>query len=175
MLPKFKMRRVSFLSLSIILELNDFEVIYLKIGLERQGFFCIILFYSFQDLNVLRRIVFVIDSDTFGKKTRDIAELLYDVLVAVRSASVPLLIACNKQDLDMAKSSKAIKSLLEKELGLVCKTRNATLESTSDSQKNVILAKNGDFKWETHGKNVEFIDLTATEDGSFETLKSWTT
>lgn len=115
----------------------------------------------------------MIDSDTVGKKTRDIAELLYDVLVSICSSGVPLLIVCNKQDLDMAKSNKAIRSLLEKELGLVCKTRNATLESTSDTQKSMILAKDGNFKWETHGKTAEFIDCTATDDKSFGLVKSW--
>lgn len=123
----------------------------------------------------LRRIIFVIDSDTVGKKIRDIAELLYDVLVLIRSSATPMLIVCNKQDLDMAKSSKAIRGLLEKELGLVCKTRNATLESTSDSKKNVILAKDGDFKWDSHTKGVEFVDCTAIDDESFQTLKSWAT
>jgi signal recognition particle receptor subunit beta len=52
-------------------------------------------------LGALRRIVFVIDSDTVSKKTRDVAELLYDVLVAIRSSNTPLLVVCNKQDLDM--------------------------------------------------------------------------
>ncbi|KAI6189733.1 Signal recognition particle receptor subunit beta [Aphelenchoides bicaudatus] len=115
-----------------------------------------------KDLSALRQIIFVIDSETVSKKTRDVAELLYDVLVAIRSSGTPLLIVCNKQDLDMAKSSKAIRSLLEKELSLVCRTRNATLESTSDTQKNVILAKDGDFKWDSQPKTVDFLDCTAT-------------
>lgn len=73
----------------------------------------------------------------------------------------------------MAKSCKAIRGLLEKELSLVCKTRNATLESTSDTQKNVILAKDGDFKWDSYDKTVEFIDCTATDDESFGLVKLW--
>lgn len=52
-------------------------------------------------MGALRRVIFVIDSETVSKKTRDVAELLYDVLVAIRSSGTPLLIVCNKQDLDM--------------------------------------------------------------------------
>lgn len=68
---------------------------------------------DFQDVAEVRRVIFLVDSDTATKKARDLAELLHDILLHV-GKEVPVLVACNKQDLDTAKSSKAIKNLLEK-------------------------------------------------------------
>ncbi|KAI6236836.1 Signal recognition particle receptor subunit beta [Aphelenchoides besseyi] len=131
-------------------------------------------FWLGKEIGHLRRLMFVIDSDTFTKKARDIAELLYDVLIAMQNASkVPIMVVCNKQDLDTAKSSNAIRGLLEKELGLVSKTRNSTLESTSDTQSKTTLTNDEEFKWEKHGPTVEFVDATATEAESISNLKSW--
>lgn len=65
---------------------------------------CILVF---QSRNSLKGIVFVIDSSTFGKKSRDVAALLYDVLYESEK-KVPVLIACNKQDCSLAKSSQVL-------------------------------------------------------------------
>ena len=56
-------------------------------------------------LKQLKCIVFVVDSSTFNKKVKDVAELLYDVIYSSRSR-IPILVACNKQDIDHAKASK---------------------------------------------------------------------
>lgn len=53
----------------------------------------------------LQGVVFVVDSGTFPKTQRDVAELLYDVLLRLPK-SVPLLVACNKQDVAVAKSEQ---------------------------------------------------------------------
>uniref|UniRef100_K7GDM0 Signal recognition particle receptor subunit beta n=1 Tax=Pelodiscus sinensis TaxID=13735 RepID=K7GDM0_PELSI len=65
-----------------------------------------------------RAIVFVVDSVAFQREVKDVAEFLYQVLTdctLLRNAP-PLLIACNKQDVTMAKSAKLIQQQLEKEL-----------------------------------------------------------
>lgn len=41
---------------------------------------------------------------------------LYTILADEATASIPILIVCNKQDETLAKGSSVIKSLLEKEL-----------------------------------------------------------
>ena len=51
-------------------------------------------------------VIFVVDSSTFSKKTRDVAEFLYDALCE-SPKTVPFLVACNKQDVHLAKSSQA--------------------------------------------------------------------
>ncbi|CAF97416.1 unnamed protein product [Tetraodon nigroviridis] len=65
-----------------------------------------------------RGIVFVVDSAIFQKEVRDVAEFLYVLLTdAVIARNAPaLLVACNKQDITMAKSAKLIQQQLEKEL-----------------------------------------------------------
>lgn len=53
----------------------------------------------------LKGIICVVDSATFGKKAKDVAEFLYDVLYE-SPRRVPTLIACNKQDQSIAKSAE---------------------------------------------------------------------
>ncbi|XP_014675379.1 PREDICTED: signal recognition particle receptor subunit beta-like [Priapulus caudatus] len=117
--------------------------------------------------NTARGIIFVVDSVTAQKDMRDVAELLYNVLSDkfVSSNGIPVLIACNKQDVTMAKSAKALKPLLEKEMNMLRITRAAALESIDSSGSgSVHLGKRGkDFEF-SHlggGVKVEFCDCSA--------------
>ncbi|XP_067946550.1 signal recognition particle receptor subunit beta-like [Watersipora subatra] len=87
-------------------------------------------------LPTCRAVIFAVDSSTVVKEIKDVAECLYMVLtdIDVMKGKVPVLIACNKQDLSFPKSSQVIQSLLEKELTTVRKTRAASLESTDGSK-----------------------------------------
>lgn len=82
-----------------------------------------------------RGIVFLIDSTTVVKELKDVAEYLYTLLTEpdIQKAKVPVMIACNKQDVGFTKSATVIKSLLEKELNTVRKTRAGGLEGTDGS------------------------------------------
>ncbi len=53
----------------------------------------------------LKAVVYVVDSATFPKLCKDAAELLYDV-ICDSAVGVPILVACNKQDMPLAKSSQ---------------------------------------------------------------------
>uniref|UniRef100_A0A672FBM4 Signal recognition particle receptor subunit beta n=1 Tax=Salarias fasciatus TaxID=181472 RepID=A0A672FBM4_SALFA len=100
-------------------------------------------------------IVFVVDSAIFQKEVRDVAEFLY-VLVTdtVISRNVPdLLVACNKQDITMAKSAKLIQQQLEKELNTLRVTRSAALSSQDGSV--------GDFEFSQLPMKVEFLECSA--------------
>jgi len=80
-------------------------------------------------------IVFVVDSSTISRKTvADVAEFLYSILTdpVIFKNKPRVLIACNKQDHDMAKRQTAVKSMLETEINTVRKTRSGALESTSE-------------------------------------------
>uniref|UniRef100_A0A672F4K9 Signal recognition particle receptor subunit beta n=1 Tax=Salarias fasciatus TaxID=181472 RepID=A0A672F4K9_SALFA len=102
-----------------------------------------------------RAIVFVVDSAIFQKEVRDVAEFLY-VLVTdtVISRNVPdLLVACNKQDITMAKSAKLIQQQLEKELNTLRVTRSAALSSQDGSV--------GDFEFSQLPMKVEFLECSA--------------
>ncbi|XP_013420918.1 signal recognition particle receptor subunit beta-like [Lingula anatina] len=85
-----------------------------------------------------RGIMFVVDSASLQKDIKDVAECLYTILTDgfVSSAAVPILIACNKQDLTLAKGAKVVQKQLEKEMNTLRVTRSAALEGTSDTGNN---------------------------------------
>uniref|UniRef100_A0A667XG49 Signal recognition particle receptor subunit beta n=1 Tax=Myripristis murdjan TaxID=586833 RepID=A0A667XG49_9TELE len=112
-----------------------------------------------------RAIVFVVDSAIFQKEVRDVAEFLYFLLtdpVIIRNAPA-LLLACNKQDITMAKSAKLIQQQLEKELNTLRVTRSAALSSQDGSVGgSVYLGKKGkDFEFSQLPMKVEFLECSA--------------
>ncbi|CAL8362038.1 unnamed protein product [Merluccius merluccius] len=112
-----------------------------------------------------RAIVFVVDSAIFQKEVRDVAEFLYFLLTdAVISRNVPtVLVACNKQDITMAKSAKLIQQQLEKEMNTLRMTRSAALSSQDGSVGgSVFLGKKGkDFEFSQLPMKVEFLECSA--------------
>lgn len=86
-----------------------------------------------------RAIIFVIDSLTYQKDMKNVAEFMYNILTDVTLAqnSLPFLIACNKDDYPLAKGPTVIRSALEKELNHVRTTRSASL-STTDGHGNAL-------------------------------------
>ncbi|XP_046832602.1 signal recognition particle receptor subunit beta [Vespa crabro] len=108
-------------------------------------------------------IVFVIDSVTFQKNIRDVAEYLYNLLSDIDGhKKLPILILCNKQDQTMAKGCIVIKSLLEKELNLLRLTKTNQLEATDATSSNVFLGKsNKDFEFNHLNSKVEFAESSA--------------
>ncbi|KAK2847294.1 hypothetical protein Q5P01_010293 [Channa striata] len=112
-----------------------------------------------------RAIVFVVDSAIFQKEVRDVAEFLYVLLtdtVIFRNAPA-LLVACNKQDITMAKSAKLIQQQLEKELNTLRVTRSAALSSQDGSVGgSVYLGKKGkDFEFSQLHMKVDFVECSA--------------
>ncbi|CAM4558160.1 hypothetical protein PO909_002565 [Leuciscus waleckii] len=122
---------------------------------------------------VARAVVFVVDSSVFQKDVRDVAEFLYSILTdgTVAKNSPALVVACNKQDISMAKSAKLIQQQLEKELNTLRLTRSAALSSQDGSVGgSVYLGKRGkDFEFSQLPGRVEFIECSArgskAEDG----------
>ncbi|XP_008307906.1 signal recognition particle receptor subunit beta [Cynoglossus semilaevis] len=123
-----------------------------------------------------RAIVFVVDSAIFQKEVRDVAEFLYDLLTdIVISRNAPaIIVACNKQDITMAKSAKLIQQQLEKELNTLRVTRSAALSSQDGSiGGSMYLGKKGkDFEFGQLSMKVEFVECSArgskSEDGDAE-------
>ncbi|CAL7950370.1 unnamed protein product [Xylocopa violacea] len=107
-------------------------------------------------------LVYVIDSVTFQKDIRDVAEYLYNLLSDSAIQKKSVLILCNKQDQTMAKGSAVIKTLLEKEMNLLCMTKTSQLEATDASATNVFLGKQGkDFEFAHLETNIEFAECSA--------------
>ncbi|XP_008574316.1 PREDICTED: signal recognition particle receptor subunit beta isoform X2 [Galeopterus variegatus] len=112
-----------------------------------------------------RAVVFVVDSAAFQREVKDVAEFLYQVLIdSMGLKNTPaFLIACNKQDIAMAKSAKLIQQQLEKELNTLRVTRSAapsTLESSSTVPAQ--LGKKGkEFEFSQLPLKVEFLECSA--------------
>ncbi|XP_076679369.1 signal recognition particle receptor beta [Andrena cerasifolii] len=124
-------------------------------------------------------VVYVIDSVTFQKDIRDVAEFLYTLLSDRAIQRKPVLILCNKQDQTMAKGSAVIKTLLEKEMNLLRVTRTNQLETTDALATNLFLGKEGkDFEFSHLDANIEFAECSAFSKDSdtsteIEQLNSW--
>jgi len=100
---------------------------------------------------IARGIIFVIDATTVQKEIRDVAELLYIVLTdpVIASAAPRLLLLCNKQDQTLAKGSQLVKTLLEKELNVVRRTKGSQLSGTDGSTAQASLGIPGkDFEFQ---------------------------
>lgn len=85
-----------------------------------------------------RAVVYVVDSLTLQKEIKDVAEYLYNILIdpVISQNALPVLIACNKQDQTLAKGSKVVQALLEKEITTLRVTKSAALEGTSGTGNN---------------------------------------
>ncbi|ESO09666.1 hypothetical protein HELRODRAFT_92244, partial [Helobdella robusta] len=133
-------------------------------------------------LFIFRAIIFLIDGSTIQKEIKNAAEYLYTVLTdnLIMSNQVPLLIACNKQDLGFAKGSTLIKSALEKELNQLRHTKSAALDGVDgkSSTSNCLGNPRKDFSFSDLKKNeTQFIEISCkriNEDSSdVESVKEW--
>ncbi|XP_071999524.1 signal recognition particle receptor subunit beta [Engystomops pustulosus] len=113
----------------------------------------------------VRAMIFVVDSSAFQRQVKEVAEFLYQILTdaTLLQYSPPMLIACNKQDISMAKSAKLIQQQLEKELNTLRVTQSAapsTLEG-SDSPTTTQLGKKGkDFEFSQLPMKIEFLECS---------------
>ncbi|XP_067898082.1 signal recognition particle receptor subunit beta isoform X1 [Heterodontus francisci] len=131
-----------------------------------------------------RAIVFVVDSVSFQKEVKDVAEFLYTLLtdaVIVKNAP-PLLIACNKQDVTMAKSAKLIQQQLEKELNTLKMIRSGVPKSLDGSGTGgvVPLGKKGkEFDFSQGSMKIDFVECSARGskgdkgEASIGTVEAW--
>ncbi|XP_077289028.1 signal recognition particle receptor beta [Arctopsyche grandis] len=121
--------------------------------------------------NDARGIVFILDSVTIQKEIRDVAEYLYNILsdsVILRNHA-HFLILCNKQDQALAKGCHVIKTLLEKEINLLRKTKSSQLQSVdpSHSSTNVFLGKKEkDFDFSQSSIDVEIVECCAIDESN---------
>ncbi|KAK8757194.1 signal recognition particle receptor beta [Amblyomma americanum] len=129
---------------------------------------------------VARALVFVVDSMNFPREVRDVAEFLYNLLCdpVISQHCPPVMIVCNKQDQTMAKSSKVIQSLLEKEMNVLRTTQVSALESTEgQANNNTFLGKRGkDFQFaDVWPIAVDFLEFSAEEpqESQLSLLTSW--
>lgn len=119
-------------------------------------------------------IVYVLDSSTFSADARQAADYLYTLIADpyVNAHSIPILIACNKQDLPLAKTLSVIKKQLEKELGVLRKAKIGDLSLNADDRKirevHQIFGNpdQSEFSFKQLRNKIEFINCSAKGDDS---------
>lgn len=121
-------------------------------------------------------LVYVIDSINIKTEIRSVAQFLYDIFTNqdVNKASIPVLIACNKQDIVTAAGPTEIQSLVEKELEQLRSTRASTpMQEGTQRGEEIFLGIEGEkFKLEHLPMQVTFVDCSAKE-GDLDSVKSW--
>ncbi|XP_018410835.1 PREDICTED: signal recognition particle receptor subunit beta [Nanorana parkeri] len=131
-----------------------------------------------------RAMVFVVDSSAFQREVKDAAEFLYQILTdaALQKNFPPILIACNKQDISMAKSAKLIQQQLEKELNTLRVTQSAapsTMDSNSSPSTTQLGKKGKDFEFSQLPMKVEFLECSARDskeeegDANLSNVEGW--
>ncbi|XP_031836341.1 signal recognition particle receptor beta [Nomia melanderi] len=124
-------------------------------------------------------LVYIIDSVTFQKDIRDVAEYLYNILSDPSMQNKSVLVLCNKQDQTMAKGSSVIKTLLEREMNLLRMTKTSQLEATDASSTNAFLGKEGkDFEFSQLVTQIDFAESNAFSkdadtSADIEQLNAW--
>ncbi|XP_015791177.1 signal recognition particle receptor subunit beta [Tetranychus urticae] len=113
----------------------------------------------------VRAIVFVVDSYQITSNIKDVADYFYTILAdnLVSSQKIPILVACNKQDKPKSKSSKVIRTLIEKEINTIRETRLAALESTDGDSENtrIVGSLDKEFAFNDLRNAIDFVDCVA--------------
>ncbi|KAM4041483.1 signal recognition particle receptor subunit beta [Anomaloglossus baeobatrachus] len=131
----------------------------------------------------VRAMIFVVDSSSFQREVKEVAEFLYHILTdATLLRNIPpILVACNKQDVSMAKSAKLIQQQLERELNTLRVTQSAapsTLEGTNLPAAAQLGRKGKDFEFSQLPLKIEFVECNARDgkeegDANLGNVEGW--
>ncbi|CAJ0929404.1 unnamed protein product [Ranitomeya imitator] len=116
----------------------------------------------------VRAMIFVVDSSSFQREVKEVAEFFYQILTdaTLLRNNPPILVACNKQDISMAKSAKLIQQQLERELNTLRVTQSAapsTLEGTNSPATTQLGKKGKDFEFSQLPLKIEFLECSARD------------
>ncbi|XP_077147382.1 signal recognition particle receptor subunit beta [Ranitomeya variabilis] len=130
----------------------------------------------------VRAMIFVVDSSSFQREVKEVAEFFYQILTdaTLLRNNPPILVACNKQDISMAKSAKLIQQQLERELNTLRVTQSAapsTLEGTNSPATTQLGKKGKDFEFSQLPLKIEFLECSARDgkegDANLGNVEGW--
>ncbi|KAG9494512.1 hypothetical protein GDO78_002042 [Eleutherodactylus coqui] len=132
----------------------------------------------------IRAMIFVVDSSAFQREVKEVAEFLYQILTdaTLLRNTPPILVACNKQDISMAKSAKLVQQQLEKELNTLRVTQSAapsTLEGSNSPTTTQLGKKGKDFEFSQVPLKIEFLECSARDgkeeegDANLSNVEGW--
>ncbi|CAG8532322.1 22560_t:CDS:2 [Dentiscutata erythropus] len=130
--------------------------------------------FKFSDfIPITRGIIFVIDSSTCAKNSRQIAEYLYDIFSHKKVKNIPMLIACNMSDMITALPPERIRTILENEINRLRVTRTAGLDHQDSVEDVEFLGyESEDFKFE-HLENEVVFEKCSVKEGEINVIKEW--
>eukprot|EP00050_Salpingoeca_kvevrii_P003671 m.230284 g.230284 ORF g.230284 m.230284 type:complete len:274 (+) comp10868_c0_seq12:2209-3030(+) len=107
------------------------------------------------------KIVFVIDAISFPSQALNVAEWAYQVLTHPAMSKVPILFACNKQEVVTADTPRNIQNRLQEELETLRSTQSGQLISTDGTTIARSLGVEGEaFSFDQLEQTVDFIPLS---------------
>lgn len=134
--------------------------------------------------NSARGVLYVVDASNVAKTIADSTEFLFRILSdpVFHKNAVPVMVVCNKSDLETAKSAAIIERELEKEINLLRDTHSRNILTSTDgsaSVDHVFLGREGqDFKFAHLVNKVDFCEVSANPeeedyDADLSSLKNW--
>lgn len=124
-------------------------------------------------------IIYVLDASTITKGIRDATEFLFRILSdpTIHSNKTPVLVICNKQDLDKAKGSSVIERELTKEIGLLRETHAGSLQGTDGSTVNQIFLgkRDKEFSFADLKTPVDFCEASVLNEDNLDKIQNWIT
>ncbi|KAM3181849.1 hypothetical protein ACTXT7_013557 [Hymenolepis weldensis] len=115
-------------------------------------------------------VIYVIDSTTFQKNIKDVAEYLYDLMTdeTLARSRIPFLIVCNKVDLPGAKKMDVIEEHLEMELTTLSRTKAeglVSLEGHKETRVPLVKKANEKFTFASCNQHpVTFAEISVTSE-----------
>ncbi|CAG8753084.1 24057_t:CDS:2 [Gigaspora margarita] len=130
--------------------------------------------FKFSDfIPITRGIIFVIDSSTCAKNSRQIAEYLYDIFAHKNVKNIPTLIACNMSDMITALPPERIRTILENEINRLRITRTSGLDHQDSVDDVEFLGyESENFKFE-HLENDVVFEKCSVKEGEINVIKEW--
>lgn len=122
-------------------------------------------------------IIYLLDAATITKGIRDATEFLFRILSdpTIYSNRTPVLVICNKQDMDKAKAAAVIERELAKEIGLLRETHAGNLQGTDGSTVNQIFLgkRDKDFSFADLKAPVDFCETSVLNEDNLDQVQAW--
>jgi signal recognition particle receptor subunit beta len=117
-----------------------------------------------QQMAQCRKMIFLIDAESYAKEANDVAEFLFHILSnsSIHKNKIPILVVCNKQDTGVAASKDLIQQQLQKDIDTFRQTRKA-FPTQSDENYEEIGKPGKAFTWEDLSNGVQFVNCALKE------------
>ena len=123
-------------------------------------------------VEVAKAVVVLVDSKE-KEKFGETAEIIYEIInkVALLDRPVPVVVACNKQDLQFAKKATAVESELEREIEELRKVKRATQQDEANAKIGYLEDLKKKFSFSDTHLPIQFIECSVKSEELTEVYK----